>query len=89
MSILAVVASISGIIGAATVIPQAYKIFKRKSAKDIAILSYLIFFASNIIWMLYGIEIQSFPIIISSILGTFNVILVIIGWFLYGGESNK
>lgn len=89
MSILTTLASISGVIGAIAVLPQVYKIFKRKSAKDIAILSYFIFLSSNIIWILYGFEIQSFPIIISSVIGGLNVILVIIGWALYGREKKN
>jgi len=67
-------------------LPQAYKIFKRKSAKDISILTYSTVLVACVIWILYGIELRNFPVIITNSLATINVTLVIIGWFLYGRE---
>jgi len=64
--------------------PQAYRIFKRKSAGDISILTYSFLFSGAIIWILYGIEIENFPVIIANAFGSINIGLVIIGWFLYG-----
>jgi len=84
MSLLSILATIFGTFGGLANLPQIYRIFKRKSAKDISIITYLIIFVSCIIWILYGIEIRNSVIIITNILGTTTVALVIIGWFLYG-----
>jgi MtN3 and saliva related transmembrane protein len=84
MSLLSVLATVIGTIGGLANLPQAYKIFKRKSAKDISILTYSIIFMGCFIWALYGVEIQNYPLIISNTFGTITVTLVIIGWFLYG-----
>jgi MtN3 and saliva related transmembrane protein len=84
MSLLSVLATISGLAASGAIIPQTYRIFKRKSAKDISILTYSILSVIGIVWILYGIEIQNFPIIISNGVGTFFLLSVILGWNLYG-----
>ena len=84
MSLLFVMAAIFGTVSGIANFPQAYKIFKRKSAKDISILTYSILLTGAIIWVLYGIEIGNFPIVITNIFGGVNIGLVVIGWFLYG-----
>lgn len=86
MSLLSILATIFGTVGGLANLPQVYRIFKRKSAKDISILTYSIIIVSCIIWILYGIEIRNSAIIITNGLGTTTVALVIIGWFLYGRE---
>jgi len=83
MTILPILASVFGSAMALANIPQAIKIFKRKSAKDISLITYLILLAGGIVWILYGIEIKSFPLILTNILGVCGVLLVIIGWFIY------
>jgi MtN3 and saliva related transmembrane protein len=70
-------------------LPQAFKIFKRKSAKDISLVTYLIVEFGSIIWVFYGLEIKSFPIVIPNILGVAATTLVLIGYFLYGRSKNK
>jgi MtN3 and saliva related transmembrane protein len=84
ITILAILATIFGALGGIANFPQAYKIFKRKSAKDISILTYSLLLSGAIIWILYGIEIGNFPVIITNTLGAINIGLVVIGWFLYG-----
>lgn len=84
MTILYILATIFGIIGGLANFPQVIKIFNRKSAKDISITTYTIIFVGTTIWILYGIEIKNMPLIIGNTFGAVTVLLVIIGWFLYG-----
>ena len=82
--ILEILASIVGVIGSFAMFPQVYRIFKRKSAKDISITAFGFSFFAGIIWILYGLNIQSNPIIIGNLPGTIIIFGVIVGWFLYG-----
>ena len=84
MTILSILATVSGIIGSAAIFPQVYKIFKRKSAKDISFFSYASLLMTGIIWLFYGLEIQDIPILISQLVGSIALVFVLIGWFLYG-----
>ncbi|NNC70353.1 MAG: SemiSWEET transporter [Flavobacteriaceae bacterium] len=42
--------------------PQAYKIFKEKSAKEVSLSMYMILLTGLILWLIYGILIDSFAI---------------------------
>ncbi len=87
MTILPILATIFGAVGGLANLPQALKIFKRKSAKDISILTYSFLLTGAIIWILYGIELKNFAVIITNLFGTINIGLVVIGWFLYGRKK--
>ena len=82
--ILETLAASVGIISSIVMIPQVYRIFKRKSANDISITTFGFMFFAGIIWVVYGLNIQSSPIIITNLAGTIILFDVIVGWFLYG-----
>ena len=84
MELLTILATIFGIINGGSAIPQVIKIFRRNSAKDISIISYSLAFLGVFIWLLYGIQLANFPIIISNSVATVSVFFVILGWVLYG-----
>lgn len=83
-TILSVLATIFGTLGGLANLPQWLKIFKRKSAKDISIITYTFVFLGAVVWFFYGIEQVSYPLMISNLFGAVNVALVIVGWFIYG-----
>lgn len=83
-SLLSILATIFGTLSGIANLPQAFKIFKRKSAKDISIITYIFLLFGAVVWIFYGFEIKNFPLIITNILGGINLGLVVIGWFLYG-----
>lgn len=88
MSNLAFLASISGIIMGISGFPQVIKIYKRKSAKDIAPLTYIIGEIGTIIWILYGLELNMFSIVVPNIFGLFTTSLVLIEYYSYT-KKNK
>ena len=77
-------ATITGVASSFAMFPQVYRIFKRKSAKDISIWTYLYMLVAGVIWILYGLNIQSFPIWSSNLIGTLTMIGIAVGWILYG-----
>ena len=82
--VLETLATITGVVSSFAMLPQIYRIFKRKSAKDISIWTYLYMLAAGVIWVLYGLNIQNFPILVSNLISSLAMIGIIIGWFLYG-----
>ena len=54
----------AGIMVAISLIPQVIKSWKTKSTKDISVMWTLIYLTGLILWIVYGIGILSFPIII-------------------------
>jgi MtN3 and saliva related transmembrane protein len=81
--VLESLATITGVVSSFAMLPQIYRIFKRKSAKDISIWTYLYMLIAGVIWILYGLNIQSYPIWVTNLIGSLTMIGIIIGWFLY------
>ena len=83
MSVLSYLASIAGVSMGLSSIPQIYKIFTRKSASDISKITHVIIVIGALIWMLYGFEINSIPIILSNFIGIVTNVIILIGCYLY------
>ena len=83
IDILAYLASIAGITMGLSNYPQAYKIYKTKSSNDLSLLTYSILICGGGVWLLYGISIKNFPIIITYSFGIFSSLLVLVGIFRY------
>ena len=58
MNILPILTTIFGTLIGFAYFLQTYKIFKRKSAKDISIITYIFFIVGVVIWLIYGISIS-------------------------------
>ncbi|MBU1111277.1 MAG: SemiSWEET family transporter [archaeon] len=84
MTILATLATIFGVVNGFANVPQIYKIFKTKSAKDISITTYLTLTIGSIVWIFYGIEIMNIPILTMNGLALIEFIVVLIGCYIYG-----
>ncbi len=75
---LAWLVSVVGVATGAAYIPQALRIWKRKSSDDVSVLTYLLFLGGQIVYLTYGIRIGQWPLIIgmaANIAGSLAVIL--------------
>ena len=88
MTFLSTSALIFGTISGLAGLPQVIKIFKRRSAKDISVITFSLLLLGALVFLLYGIEIKSIPLVVANTIATINSTFVIIGWFLYGGKIN-
>ena len=86
MSILDTLATIFGVINGFANLPQIYKIFKTKSAKDLAVSTYVILTIGSFVWILYGIEILNAPILVMNGLAFLEFTAILFGCYLYGGK---
>jgi|APSaa5957512622_1039677.scaffolds.fasta_scaffold53978_2 MtN3 and saliva related transmembrane protein len=84
MSILATLATAFGIGSGLFNLPQIIKIFQRKSAKDISVITYIGLLAGTVVWILYGLELNNMPIILTNGFAGASFILILLGCYLYG-----
>ena len=87
MNIIAILATILGVITGLANIPQIIKIFKRKSAKDLSLITNTIFLASSIVWLIYGIQLINSPLIIANIIYIITYFIIIVEWVIYGRKK--
>ena len=81
MNIIQIMTVVAGIAMSFGYYPQAYKIWRLKSAKEISLLNYSITSIGTPIWLIYGIALQD-PVLITSfsisVIGTWLVLLLTI-----------
>lgn len=75
--LLAWLVSVVGVATGAAYVPQAARIWKRRSSDDVSILTYLLFLGGQIVYLTYGIRIRQWPLIVgmaANIAGSLAVI---------------
>jgi len=81
MKLLQLITIIAGIVMSLGYYPQAYKIWKLKSAKEISLVNYIILSLGTVIWLLYGIIMSDWVITIGfgvSVIGSWLVLFLAI-----------
>jgi MtN3 and saliva related transmembrane protein len=60
-------------------VPQVVQTWKTRQTKDLSLFTLIIFIVAGTLWMIYGIEKQALPIIVSNVVVTIlNLILMTI-----------
>ena len=49
-----------------TFVPQVYKVWTSKSVRDLSLTMMLIVFTSTIIWLIYGVALNLWPVILAN-----------------------
>lgn len=83
MTFLSTLTTICGVGMSFGYFTQLYRIIKRKKSKDISLLTYVIFSFGVFIWLIYGISIMNYPIIISNIVALIGAVSVLIFTLVY------
>lgn len=68
----------AGLLTTTAFIPQVWKIYRTKSGKDISARMFSLFSAGIVLWLVYGVLLQSVPLILSNAV-TLVLSLTIIG----------
>lgn len=77
MDYLVFVGLLAGALTTISFLPQAVKIFRTKSAKDISLHAFAILDIGTFIWILYGFGINSIPVIATNVF-TFLLVSAIV-----------
>ncbi len=60
-------------------LPQLYKTWRTKSAGDVSLVMLILFITGVICWIIYGIKINSIPILVANIITfIFNFLILIL-----------
>jgi MtN3 and saliva related transmembrane protein len=63
-----IIGLIAATLTTAAYVPQVYKTWKEKSTKDISLSMYAVLLLGVLLWLVYGIYLESLPIILSNII---------------------
>ncbi len=87
--ILELLVSLMGILMGLANIPQALKIYRTRSAKDISELTYAILLVGNIILLAYAVSLRQRPLIVTSLAAILGVGLVLSGIVRYEKKGKR
>jgi MtN3 and saliva related transmembrane protein len=84
------IGSTAGFCTCISLIPQLHGIWRSKSARDLSLGMFLIFGLGVLLWLTYGIEIRSAPVIVANAATLALVIAILALKLRYDGkEGNK
>lgn len=77
MDFLTILGLIAGALTTIAFLPQMYKTWQTKSAKDVSFIMLITFMSGLLLWLIYGIALQALPIIIANAISfLFNLIIL-------------
>ena len=84
-----VIGLLAGFLGIIAWFPQIYRIWVKKRADGISLPTFLVIATALILWLVYGIIINSFSLIISNIFTLIMILFVLIGAWKVQRETNN
>ncbi|WP_435623676.1 SemiSWEET family sugar transporter [Flagellimonas sp.] len=78
MESIEIVGLVAATLTTSSFVPQVYKAYKNKSTKDVSLTMYTVFLAGTILWLVYGVCIQSPSVILANAITSFLAILMLI-----------
>ncbi|MEM8847266.1 MAG: SemiSWEET transporter [Bacteroidota bacterium] len=78
MESIEIVGLVAATLTTSSFIPQVYKAFKNKSTKDVSLTMYTVLLVGTILWLIYGINIQSLAVILANSITALLVLIVLI-----------
>ena len=88
MENLATVAgTVAGVLSVAAFVPQAWRIFRRKSASDVSLSMYLTLTAASLLWMYYAWVLGSMPLLFTNLVIGVIAVLIALLKVRHGGTS--
>ena len=73
-----IIGLMAALLTTAAYVPQAYKTWKTKSAGNISLTMYIAMFIGIILWLIYGIHLQSLAMIIANTVTAILTLMILI-----------
>jgi MtN3 and saliva related transmembrane protein len=78
MNLITIIGLIAAICTTISFIPQVIKVVKTRGTKDISLLMYIIMTTGLLLWLIYGLMICNWPIILANAISSILAIIVLI-----------
>jgi len=77
MTVIEAVGHLGAFLSSITFLPQVYKTWQSKRVADLSLSMLLIVFASTVVWLVYGVNLQLWPVIIcNGIICALSILLI-------------
>lgn len=72
-----IIGLIAAVLTTSAYVPQVYKTWKTKSAGNISLTMYIAMFTGILLWLVYGIHLNSFAMIVANIITAVLTLIII------------
>jgi len=79
--------TVAGVLSVAAFVPQAWRIFRRKSAGDVSLAMYLALIAASLLWMFYAWALGSMPLLLTNLVIAVIAVLIAVLKVRHGGKD--
>jgi len=73
-----IVGYLAAIVGTALMLPQVIKTFRSRKIENISLMMLILYFLNCLLWLIYGILIVAWPVILCNIVGFFISIILLL-----------
>lgn len=73
-----IIGLVAAVLTTSAYVPQVYKTWKTKSAGNISLTMYLAMFIGIILWLIYGIYLNSFAMVVANIITAILTLVIIV-----------
>tara|TARA_R110001583_G_scaffold49679_3_gene155479 strand:+ start:1628 stop:1885 length:258 start_codon:yes stop_codon:yes gene_type:complete len=73
-----IIGLIAAVLTTSAFVPQVFKVWKSKSTESLSLTMYLAFFVGIVLWLVYGIHLNSLAMILSNTVTGFLALILII-----------
>ena len=78
MDYITVIGLAAATLGGFSLFPQLLKVLKTKSTQDLSLGMIILFCTGIFLWLIYGILMENFPIIIANSFGFFEALIILL-----------
>jgi MtN3 and saliva related transmembrane protein len=78
-----VIGTIAAVLTTASFVPQAFRTLKTKHTHDISLVMYILFTLGIAMWLIYGLQIKSMPIIAANAITLCLVVPILVTKLIY------
>ena len=78
METIEIVGLVAATLTTSSFVPQVYKAYKNKSTKDVSLTMYTVLLVGTILWLIYGINIESLAVILANAVTALLVVLMLL-----------
>jgi len=86
-SVLKALVGAVGVASGAAYIPQAVRIWKRRSSDDVSVVTYLLFLLGQVIWLTYGVRFGLLEIVLGMAANLAGNLAVIVSAFRFRSRA--
>lgn len=89
MADLEIIGMLAGGLVAAGFVPQVFRVWKLKSAREISLLFTLLFLAGGVLWITYGFLFSSVPVIVWNVINVVLLSTLLVAKLRYGLNTKR